>query len=109
MIKEETGTCIVWGGMHTTMVGGVENEPYVDIAVKGEGEAWVTGDAVTDMDAFQPDWSLIETKRYGLTIYLITSRGCVHRCGFCYNPVVWKGRWKAHSVDKVLEIVRTYP
>jgi len=108
-IKNETDAQVVWGGMHTTMVDGVENEPYVDIAVKGEGEAWVTGKTVTDMDAFQPDWSLIDAERYGSTIHLVTSRGCTHRCGFCYSPIVWERRWKAHSVNKVLEIAREYP
>ena len=100
---------IVWGGMHPTIIPNVGYETYVDEIVKGEGESWVIGCPNKNMDDFQPRWSLIDTKKYGGTLHLITSRGCPHQCGFCYSPLVWKRKWKAHSIEKVVEIVESYP
>jgi len=105
-IKEEGGK-VVWGGPFPSMVN--IQEPYVDVSVKGEGEAWVSGRPVAKMDEYEPDWSIIDAERYGKSIYLMTSRGCVHRCGFCYSPVCWKSQWKAHSVKKVVKIFESYP
>lgn len=31
-----------------------------------------------------------------------TSRGCPYRCGFCYNPVVHKRRYRCKSAEKVV-------
>ncbi len=35
--------------------------------------------------------------------HLQTSRGCPHRCGFCYNSVFNKRRWRGKTVERVLE------
>lgn len=99
---------VVWGGPHPTMIEGVDKEPYVDVAVRGPGEEWVTGQPMQHLDDFQPAWHLIDPHVYGPEIHLVTSRGCPHRCGFCYSPVVFKRRWRAHSVGKVIEIFRSY-
>lgn len=106
--KGAPGVKVVWGGAHPMMVKGVEREAYVDVAVRGPGEEWVTGRHTQHLDEFQPAWHLIESHVYGLEIHLVTSRGCLHRCGFCYSPAVFKRRWRAHSIEKVLEIVRAY-
>lgn len=103
------GSVVVWGGIHPTMVDGVDREWYVDYAVRGEGEAWASGRPVLDMDEYHPAWDLVDPKDYGDTVHLVTSRGCPHRCAFCYSPAVWKRRWKCHSVGKVVEIFRSYP
>jgi anaerobic magnesium-protoporphyrin IX monomethyl ester cyclase len=45
--------------------------------------------------------------------HIQTSRGCPHRCGFCYNSILNKNRWRGKSAKRVLEeieyIVRQYP
>lgn len=105
-IKADGGK-VIWGGPHPTVID--VNEDYVDEAIKGEGEAWVSGRPVTNLDEYEPEWSLIDPDKYGDEIYLMTSRGCPHRCGFCYSPVAWKRIWKAHSVKKVVEIFKKYP
>ena len=42
-----------------------------------------------------------------------TSRGCPHRCGFCYNSIFNKNKWRGKSANRVLEeieyILKTYP
>lgn len=35
-------------------------------------------------------------------IALYTSRGCPHRCGFCYNQRFNKGRWRGQSAERVV-------
>jgi anaerobic magnesium-protoporphyrin IX monomethyl ester cyclase len=42
-----------------------------------------------------------------------TSRGCPHRCGFCYNSIFNKNRWRGKSAKRVLDeieyIINKYP
>ena len=42
-----------------------------------------------------------------------TSRGCPHRCGFCYNSIFNKNKWRGKSAKRVLAeieyILKTYP
>jgi radical SAM superfamily enzyme YgiQ (UPF0313 family) len=62
-----------------------------------------------NLDRFAQDWSLIDVQRYliryddGLGMHFITSRGCPHDCGFCYNQAFNRRRWRTHSVDCVVE------
>jgi len=35
--------------------------------------------------------------------HMQTSRGCPHRCGFCYNSIFNKRRWRGKSAERVLE------
>jgi radical SAM superfamily enzyme YgiQ (UPF0313 family) len=45
--------------------------------------------------------------------HIQTSRGCPHRCGFCYNLVFNKSRWRGKSAKRVLDeieyITEKYP
>lgn len=59
-----------------------------------------------------PAWDLIEMEKYYLirfytkrAVNLSTSRGCPHRCTFCYNVVVNKRRWRGMSAEKILDQV----
>ena len=46
-------------------------------------------------------------------IHIQTSRGCPHRCGFCYNTLFNKNRWRGKSANRVLDeiefILKKYP
>jgi anaerobic magnesium-protoporphyrin IX monomethyl ester cyclase len=35
--------------------------------------------------------------------HIQTSRGCPHRCGFCYNTIFNKNRWRGKSAKRVLD------
>ena len=45
--------------------------------------------------------------------HIQTSRGCPHRCGFCYNTIFNKNRWRAKSakrvIDEIQHITNKYP
>jgi anaerobic magnesium-protoporphyrin IX monomethyl ester cyclase len=45
--------------------------------------------------------------------HIQTSRGCPHRCGFCYNSIFNKNRWRGKSAKRVLDeieyIIKQYP
>ncbi len=45
--------------------------------------------------------------------HIQTSRGCPHRCGFCYNTIFNKNRWRAKSakrvIDEIQHITSKYP
>jgi len=107
-IKHETNCEIVWGGMHPTIFPDVKSLDYVDKVVRGDGEAWITGKPITDLDDFRPSWHLLDIDKYEEFI-MITSRGCKYACGFCYNSGPAQRKWIAHSVDKTLEIINSYP
>jgi anaerobic magnesium-protoporphyrin IX monomethyl ester cyclase len=77
-----------------------------------QGEIQINEDCpfIRDLDQYEQDWTLLDPGRYVRTAldgtrYLsyITSRGCPHNCGFCYNLVFNKRRWRAHSVDHAVE------
>lgn len=53
-------------------------------------------------DIFVPDYLRFEHKSLKFFPYL-SSRGCPHRCGFCYNNDFNNRKWRAKSVNKVLE------
>mgnify|MGYP005845106711 FL=1 len=62
-----------------------------------------------NIDDFKQDWSLLNPLRYVRTGFdgrkyfsFITSRGCPHNCGFCYNLAFNRRRWRAHSVEFVI-------
>jgi radical SAM superfamily enzyme YgiQ (UPF0313 family) len=37
------------------------------------------------------------------TLFYQSSRGCPHRCTYCYNRVFNSGRWRARKADRILE------
>lgn len=54
----------------------------------------------------------VEHGRYGRTLSVFTSRGCPHRCTFCYNTKFfdcsWKGFSVERSVDEITNLIKTY-
>ncbi len=127
-------TKLVWGGIHPTILPlQTIHHPYVDLVIRGDGEraytqlvqgtAWkhVPGLVFkrgikvhngglappTDMASVSVPWNLVDPRRYiirGRTSAL-TSRGCPHRCAFCYNAVLrqpWRG-WTAQQCKKELD------
>ena len=129
-------TLIVAGGPHAACLGGevLRRVKAIDYVVRGEGELAlatlleggavrapdsgriITGGRINKLDA------LPAPSRFGGVMrgidpneqfkYLITSRGCPHRCVYCCSPNLW-GRETAfhsagHIVDEIEYCVKTY-
>jgi radical SAM superfamily enzyme YgiQ (UPF0313 family) len=64
---------------------------------------------VIDLDSIPINlpYGLLKTDKYpSLTsgrIHIQTSRGCPHRCGFCYNTVFNKRQWRGKSAKRVVD------
>ncbi len=59
-----------------------------------------------------PAWDMLTMENYFLTkhyayraVNLNTSRGCPHRCSFCYNEAVNKRKWRGVSAKRVVEMI----
>ncbi len=52
-------------------------------------------------------WDLLLTEKYPSIksgrIHIQTSRGCPHRCGFCYNTLFNKQKWRGKTPKRVLD------
>ena len=124
------GVVIVLGGPHAIAA---RNEifqecPCIDIVVQGEGEqaivqllqgaAWhtipgvLTKDAphgsapyrLLDLDSVAfPRYHRFDLQKYGETMYLSSSRGCVYRCSFCGAPKFLGTKWRALKLERMIE------
>ncbi len=62
-------------------------------------------------------YDLLQMDRYPMVksgrFHVQTSRGCPHRCGFCYNIYFNKNKWRAKSAKRVLDeieyILKKFP
>jgi len=45
----------------------------------------------------------VELKRKPSIVSISSSRGCPHRCGFCYNNKMHNSRWRSMSVERTLQ------
>ncbi len=85
------------------------------IGFKKDGELIFTEPRplIESLDDFKLDWDLVDVSRYLLPMWgqkkvinFITSRGCPHRCGFCYSLKFSGGRWRAHSREFVISEIQ---
>ena len=81
-----------------------QGESIVQTAVRGQfaiGQGAEVGYDLIDMERYKskPAW----TERESLPV--ITSRGCPHRCGYCYNTEFSGRRWTALSAEQVVALI----
>jgi anaerobic magnesium-protoporphyrin IX monomethyl ester cyclase len=88
--------------------GPLEAVPGVTFAQDGEMRS--TADAAPcDLDAIPVElpYDLLELERYPTLqagrAHLQTSRGCPHRCGFCYNTGFNARRWRGKTPERVVD------
>lgn len=65
---------------------------------------------IENLDDYRLDFSLVDVEKYLFrlkgatrTIAYKASRGCTFNCAFCYNRAFNKSKWRAWSVDAVVE------
>lgn len=68
---------------------------------------------IQNLDMYSACWSDVDIKKYYQKRYnfkkilpFLTSRGCPHRCKFCYNLAVHHKKWRAHSKDFVVKEIK---
>ncbi len=67
---------------------------------------------VIELDAIPVNlpYELLQTDKYPSIksgrIHIQTSRGCPHKCGFCYNTVFNKRKWRGKSAQRVLNEIQ---
>jgi radical SAM superfamily enzyme YgiQ (UPF0313 family) len=68
---------------------------------------------IKNLDNYFPLWEKIDLERYYQRLIgqervlpIVTSRGCPHKCGFCYNQTVNRQIWRKHSIDFVVSQVK---
>lgn len=85
------------------------------IGFKQDGEMVITEPRplIENLDDCKFDWSLVDVNRYLVPMWgqkkvinFITSRGCPHKCGFCYSLKFSGGRWRAHSREFVISEIQ---
>ncbi len=90
------------------------------LTFKANGRIISNPDAsIIDLDLIPVDlpYDLLPIDRYPAVksgrIHIQTSRGCPHRCGFCYNTIFNKRAWRGKSASRVLDeieyIIKRFP
>jgi len=56
----------------------------------------------------KPAFHLIDFRKYKnrlneMDFHIITARGCPFKCNFCSLPVIYNGRYRVHSISRILE------
>jgi len=121
-LREEYVDLVVMGEGELTAVEladalehGKDLEDVRSIGFKKDGELILNGPRplIDNLDDYRIDWDLVDVERYLVptwgckkVINYITSRGCPHRCGFCYSLKFSQGRWRAHSKELVISEIQ---
>ena len=118
-LAKRHGATTICGGAHATAMSSqiIENYPYVNYVVEGEGEKLLrdfltdkscdTADEL-DIDSIPyPAWNLahLESDRYiggsDIRVPIIASRGCSGHCAFCSTWRHWK-KYRVRSAENVV-------
>jgi anaerobic magnesium-protoporphyrin IX monomethyl ester cyclase len=101
---------LVVGELSKKMATGQKLDEVKGITYKAEGVVRNNPDAdVVDLNTIPIElpYELLSMSKYPSfrsgRFHIQTSRGCPHRCGFCYNSVFNKQRWRGKSATRVLD------
>jgi anaerobic magnesium-protoporphyrin IX monomethyl ester cyclase len=101
LIVKDLAKCL-YSGNSICDVAGVTFESEGEIRSTAQGK-------IIDLDAIPVDlpYELLQIEKYPAIksgrIHIQTSRGCPHRCGFCYNTMFNNQRWRGKSAKRVLD------
>lgn len=79
-------------------------------SLNGEGIQKNPAAPIVELDEYSPlPWELVDMQKYVTPyrdmrlFYYTTSRGCPHRCEYCYQGSFWDRTWRGLSAEKVKE------
>ncbi len=108
VVRGEAETAIV--DLADTLASGSDLSKVPSITYKTEGKIKSTPDGKPiDLDTIYLElpFDLLQMDKYPAfkagRFHLQTSRGCPHACGFCYNSIFNKRRWRGKSAERVLD------
>lgn len=93
---------------------GREPRKILGVAYRRDGRPVYNGDRplIEDLDSLpMPAFDLLPMEKYRLVAWgdrvtmLVSSRGCPYRCIFCSERVLWRGKWRAHSARRVVDMM----
>ena len=133
LVREQNSEIpIVWGGVHISLFSEQSlKSKFVDAIVKGEGEfafakllksiekgenikkIWEEAKFIDLTSLDLPAYDLIDLKKYYPDMFdYESSRGCPHRCGFCYalnfHKMIWRSKSSRKVVEDISEIIHKY-
>jgi radical SAM superfamily enzyme YgiQ (UPF0313 family) len=83
-----------------------------NLAYKMNGKTYLNHiSQITNLDQYKIPWNLINLEDYvqekdkNRIFSIITSRGCPHNCGFCFNNYFHKRKWVSHSAEYVVDLI----
>lgn len=121
---------IILGGPHSIAAQKMifQECPSIDVVVQGEGEEslvkllrgdpWhsipgiLTKDSSNDQIGYGflnietitfPRYHKFDLSKYGNTMNIASSRGCVYKCSFCGAPKFLGKKWRAFKVERMIE------
>jgi radical SAM superfamily enzyme YgiQ (UPF0313 family) len=96
----------------------LEDVPGLTFRTQGEIRSTPRADVI-DLDAIPVElpFELLQLDKYPTLqagrVHIQTSRGCPHRCGFCYNTTfnrrAWRGKSPARVVDEMESVLARFP
>ena len=108
------------GPLADALAAGASLDTVKGLTYKVDGTIRSTPDAdLVDLDAIPVElpYHLLALDRYPTLqagrVHMQTSRGCPHRCGFCYNTIFnkrkWRGKSPARVVDEMEHVLERFP
>ena len=87
--------------------GGTTDQPLPGVTTRSSTGECLTGPTQKppkNLDVYPSPWltGALDPAETDESI-MLTSRGCGHKCAFCYTPAAFGGRIRAQSVERVLE------
>lgn len=123
-------TIIILGGPHAIAAQSeiFQECPAIDLVIQGEGEEAIVKllqgaacstipgvlakDSQAELIPYEllhidsvafPKYHRFDLERYGNTMFLASSRGCVYNCSFCGAPKFLGKRWRAFKRERMIE------
>jgi anaerobic magnesium-protoporphyrin IX monomethyl ester cyclase len=130
LIRKFTNAPIVWGGIHPSLNSEQTlKDKRVDYVIKGEGE-YAFKELVDKLNKGEKPNNIVPEKPFcdmnelpympvelldhdlyfknKKQMYMETSRGCPFQCGYCYNRVFNKGKFRLQTAERVLKEAEFY-